>query len=70
MSVFLNENEYQEYFKGKLKEYGVKSPKELSDEEQKKFFAEIKNRNKSEDSKEEPKEEGTADVPTDECNKK
>lgn len=33
--------EYQEFFKKKLAAYGVKSPSELSDEEKKKFFAEI-----------------------------
>lgn len=33
--------EYQAFFQKKLKKYGVKSPGELSDDEKKKFFAEI-----------------------------
>ena len=32
---------YQEFFKKKLKDYGVGSPAELSDDEKKKFFNEI-----------------------------
>jgi hypothetical protein len=32
---------YQKFFQKKLKEYGVKSPDELSDEDKKKFFNEI-----------------------------
>jgi len=35
------ESEYQTFFKKKLKEYGVSSPAELSDEEKKKFFNQI-----------------------------
>ena len=36
------ESAYQKFFNGKLKEAGVKSPAELSDEEGKKFFNMIK----------------------------
>lgn len=41
---FINESdtEYQEFFRKKLEDYGVKSPSELSDSEKKKFFNEIK----------------------------
>lgn len=35
------QTEYQAFFKKKLKEWGVKSPAELSDEKKKKFFDEI-----------------------------
>lgn len=42
----INESEkqdaYQEFFKNKLKDYGVESPSELSDEDKSKFFSEIK----------------------------
>ena len=39
---YLNEESaYQTFFNKKLKEAGVKSPSELSDEEKKKFFNEI-----------------------------
>ena len=34
--------EYQDFFKKKLKDWNVSSPSELSDEDKKKFFAEIK----------------------------
>jgi len=38
----LNESQnYQEFFKGKLEEYGVNSPADLDDEDKKKFFNEI-----------------------------
>ena len=33
---------YQNFFKGKLKEFGVDSPEELDEDERKKFFAEVK----------------------------
>lgn len=33
--------EYKAFFEKKLKEYGVSSPAELSDEDKKKFFNEI-----------------------------
>ncbi len=36
------ENAYQKFFKGKLKEWEVSSPEDLSDEDKKKFFAEVK----------------------------
>lgn len=35
------QKEYESYFKGKLKEYGVGSPDELSEEEKKKFFDDV-----------------------------
>lgn len=35
---YLGEETYDEFFKKKLKEAGVSSPAELSDEEKKKFF--------------------------------
>ena len=35
------ESTYQKFFNKKLKEAGVKSPSELSDEEKKKFFDDI-----------------------------
>lgn len=42
----INESEkqdaYQEFFKNKLKDYGVESPSEPSDEDKSKFFSEIK----------------------------
>lgn len=42
----INESEkqdaYQEFFKNKLKDYGVESPSELSEEDKSKFFSEIK----------------------------
>jgi len=39
---FLNEEtEYQKFFNGVLKKYGVKSPSELSDEDKKKFYDEV-----------------------------
>ena len=41
--------EYQKFFNGKLKKYGVKSPSSLSDEDKKKFFAEIEKEWTSED---------------------
>ena len=34
-------NEYEKFFKKKLKEWDVKSPAELSDEDKKKFFDEV-----------------------------
>ena len=34
--------EYEKFFQDKLKEYGVESPADLSEEEKKKFFNEIK----------------------------
>ena len=37
------ETEYQKFFKKKLAEWGVSSPDELSDEDKKKFFAEVEN---------------------------
>ena len=39
----LVENEYQEFFKSKLKEYGVESPADLDYEQSKAFFDEIRN---------------------------
>jgi len=42
MQPFLLEKAgYQEFFKKKLKEFGVKSVSQLSDEEKKKFFNQI-----------------------------
>jgi hypothetical protein len=46
------QKEYQEFFKKKLKEHGVDSPADLSDDEKKKFFDEIDKEWKSEDEKE------------------
>ena len=40
---FITENEeYQTFFKGMLKKFGVKSPMELKDEKRKKFFEAVK----------------------------
>lgn len=36
------QNEYQKFFRGKLAEYQVESPSELSDEQTAKFFDEVK----------------------------
>ncbi len=36
------QKKYAEFFMKKLEDYGVKSPNELSEEEQSKFFNEIK----------------------------
>jgi hypothetical protein len=36
------ESEYQKFFKEKMKKYGVSSPAELSDDDKKKFFDEVK----------------------------
>jgi hypothetical protein len=38
----LTESAYQDFFKGMLKKYGVKSPTQLDPEKKKKFFAEVK----------------------------
>jgi hypothetical protein len=38
----LTESEYQDFFKGKLKKYGVKSPSQLDKEKKAEFFAEVK----------------------------
>lgn len=38
----LSENAYQDFFREKLKKWGVKSPSQLDDEKKKKFFAEVK----------------------------
>ena len=35
------QQEYREFFEGKLEEYGVDSPAELSEEDKKKFFNEV-----------------------------
>lgn len=40
-TVSESKEEYQQFFKQKLSDYGVKSPDELSDEDKKKFFSEI-----------------------------
>lgn len=38
----INENDdYEEFFRSKLKEWGIKDPEELSDKDKKKFFREI-----------------------------
>jgi len=39
----VNEESYEEFFKKKLKEWNISSPTELSDEDKKKFFEQIKN---------------------------
>ena len=39
--VLEEESGYQEFFKSKLKQYGVDSPAQLDDEKKKKFFDEI-----------------------------
>lgn len=36
-----SDSEYQAFFKKKLEKYGVSSPAELSDDQKKKFFAEV-----------------------------
>ena len=36
-----SKEEYQKFFNGKLKKWGIKSPAELSDEDKKKFYNEI-----------------------------
>lgn len=44
INKYLSEKEltpYQKFFKALLKEYGVSSPDELSDEKKKKFFNEV-----------------------------
>jgi len=38
----IEETEYQKFFKTKLEKWNVSSPSKLSDEDKKKFFAEIK----------------------------
>jgi len=38
----VNEETYKEFFKKKLKKWNINSPAELSDEDKKKFFEEIK----------------------------
>ena len=38
-----NGDKYKEFFENKLKQYGVSSPAELSEEDKKKFFTEIRN---------------------------
>lgn len=43
--------EYQEFFQKKLKQWKVKSPSELSDEDKKSFFAEVEKEYKKEDPK-------------------
>lgn len=35
------QQEYQDYFKGKLDEYGISSPAELDEEAMKKFFNDV-----------------------------
>lgn len=41
INLILNEDKYQEFFKKKMKEWGIKSPAELSKDQRKKFFDEI-----------------------------
>lgn len=59
------ENKYQEFFREKMKEWGIKSPKELSYEDSKKFFSEIEkewNSEKNESVEDEGLNEGVNDV--------
>jgi len=42
MLIGEEKNAYQKFFEKKLKEYGVSSIAKLSDEDKKKFFAEVK----------------------------
>ena len=49
-----SKEEYQKFFNGKLAKWKIKSPEELSDEDKKKFFAEIE--------KEWTKDEGCDDM--------
>jgi len=39
--IEIQENEYQELFKKKLKDFGVSSPNELSDQKKKEFFDQV-----------------------------
>ena len=41
-TYLLDENEYQNFFREKMKEKGISSPAELSDDEKSAFFADIK----------------------------
>ena len=68
-AVNLVENEYQDFFKEKLKEYGVESPNELGYEKAQEFFNDIKKNWKGtneseeiEESDEEELNEGVDDV--------
>lgn len=62
------ENQYQEFFRNKLKEYGVESPNDLSYDEKKKFFDEVEKdwasgkNSKNENTDEEKLNEGFNDV--------
>lgn len=56
-AVNLVENEYQEFFKKKLEEYGVKSPNELGYEKAQEFFNDVKKNWKSTNESEEVEEE-------------
>lgn len=47
----INESKYQEIFRAKMKEYGIKSPSELSKEEKKKFFNDVDKAWKSKEEK-------------------
>ena len=48
---YLWENEYNDFFAKKMKEYNIKSPKELSDEKKKEFFEDVDKGWKSEKEK-------------------
>ena len=65
-AVNLVENEYQDFFKEKLKEYGVESPNELGYEKAQEFFNDIKKNwkgtNESEEIEESDEEELNEDV--------
>lgn len=49
--------EYDEFFKKKLKQWKIESPNELSDEDKKKFFKEVESEYKDEDPKTDDKDE-------------
>ena len=38
----VNENSYQDFFKGMLKKYGVKSPMQLPPDKKAKFYTDVK----------------------------
>jgi hypothetical protein len=40
--IYESANAYQEFFKEKLKKYGVKSPSQIPEEKRKKFWEEVK----------------------------
>lgn len=63
------EAEYKKFFDKKLKEYGVTSPDELSDEDKKKFFDEVDAEWKAKDEEPEDVNDTTWNNMTDEAKK-